>query len=144
MTTKAQLEARLKTLENLLTIAYNEGHLSTELKLATEKALGIAPPKPFDLKVFAKEVDLVTRTVKSMDTNSVFGRFKVFIDPVYKAGFAEKMDKQLFFMRLWKAHQEGLLRLSRADMTPAMNAQLVRDSELQVNEFATFHFIDLE
>ncbi len=53
------------------------------------------------------------------------------------------MSEDEFKAKLVEAHRSGLLRLSRADLTPAMAPEVVADSEVPYLN-AVFHFVDLE
>lgn len=64
-----------------------------------------------------------------------FGRYKVFI--------AELDLGRTGVELLLEAHRSGLLRLSRADLVPAMDSALVAKSEVSYLN-ACFHFVDLE
>jgi len=75
------------------------------------------------------------------------GRFgdRCFIRAVYDAlpprwMYLEYTD---FQARLLEANRYGLLRLSRADLTPAMDAALVEASETRGFGEAVFHFVEL-
>lgn len=97
-----------------------------------------------DLSGFASRVKDVAR---GMNDDNRFGRFKVFIAPIWQrmraASSLEPMSEGDFKEKLVAAHRAGFLRLTRADLTPAMAPQLVAASEVPYLN-AVFHFVDLE
>jgi hypothetical protein len=99
-------------------------------------------PKPFDLDSFATAVKELARA-----SDERFGRHKVFIAPVWERARANATLRELseseFKAKLIDAHRAGLLRLSRADLTPAMSREMVAASEVPYLN-AVFHFVDLE
>jgi hypothetical protein len=80
-------------------------------------------------------------------TDGRFGRHKVFIAPIWERARSVvpfcRMSESEFKARLVEAHRAGLLRLSRADLTPAMAPELVAASEAPYLN-GVFHFVDLE
>jgi hypothetical protein len=73
-----------------------------------------------------------------------FGDHKAFIASVFET-YKNKHDGQdwdRFGRRLLEAHLRGALRLARADLVPAMDRQLIDQSELTY-ENATFHFLEV-
>ena len=103
----------------------------------------VRSPEPLSLAAFAAAVKEVAREA----TDGRFGRHKVFIAPVWERGRRHPMlasiQERDFKSKLIEAHQADLLRLSRADLTPAMDPNVVRDSEIAYLN-AVFHFVDLE
>lgn len=97
------------------------------------------------------ELDRFASTVKEiardMSDDGRFGRFKVFIAPIWtrarSAPLFARMSEADFKGKLVAAHRAGLLRLTRADLTPAMRRELVAASEVPYLN-AAFHFVDLE
>jgi hypothetical protein len=98
-------------------------------------------PKKIGLDDFASTVKEAARTT----AEGRFGRFKVFIAPVWDRARAElaPMKEDEFKAKLVEAHRAGLLHLTRADLTPAMPAEVVAASEVPYLN-AVFHFVDLE
>lgn len=96
-----------------------------------------------DLLGFAAAVKDVAREA----ADGRFGRHKVFIGPIWRRARAispfSRMEEAEFKARLVDAHRAGLLRLSRADLTPAMAPELVAASEAPYLN-GVFHFVDLE
>jgi hypothetical protein len=74
-----------------------------------------------------------------------FGNNKVFISSVYQLCQQElgvpRMTLPEFKVRLVEANRQGLLQLSRADLVQAMDPVLVRESEADLGDGVTFHFI---
>lgn len=95
-----------------------------------------------DLRTFADVVKAAALEVPA----ARFGRHKVFIGPIWnrlRENARLEMKEGEFKAKLVEAHRAGLLRLSRADLTPAMGADLVSASEVSYLN-AVFHFVDLE
>lgn len=102
-----------------------------------------APDDRVSLSAFADVVKTAAQSV----TDGRFGRHKVFIAPVWSCLRDSKtfapMNEGEFKAKLVEAHRAGHLRLSRADLTPAMAPELVAASEVAYLN-AVFHFLDLE
>lgn len=108
----------------------------------------LTPPAPataketssFDLDVFASTVKEVAR-----ESEERFGRNKVFIAPIWERARVRfrSLSETEFKTKLVDAHRAGLLRLCRADLTPAMSREMVVASEVSYLN-AVFHFVDLE
>lgn len=88
------------------------------------------------LKDFALAVLDRARRVP-IDSPYRFGRHKVFLSEL---GLTKHVTRLL-----WKAHQRGYLRLSRADLVPAMSQSIVRESEIHVGPEgrAVFHLVEV-
>lgn len=101
-----------------------------------------ANASPSDLDSFASTVKELAR-----ESEERFGRSKVFIAPIWERARAqasfESLSEHDFKSKLIDAHRAGLLRLSRADLTPAMSREMVAASEVPYLN-AVFHFVDLE
>jgi hypothetical protein len=103
------------------------------------------PPEPqpaeFDLPTFAATVTALARGC----TTGRFGPTKVFISSAYHLSQQEaafpRMTLREFKDRLVEANRQGLLRLSRADLVQAMDPALVGESEADLRDGVTFHFI---
>lgn len=67
-------------------------------------------------------VEMVKASGRLLDSSERFGRYKVFIAslPIPKG-----MTEKEFRDALVTAHREGHLRLSRADLVPAMDQEMV-------------------
>lgn len=93
-----------------------------------------------DLATFASRVKATASTC----TTGRYGNNKVFIAHVWTALQSDpdfqKMSLHAFKDRLAQANNARLLDLSRADLVQAMNADDVRQSEVQYLS-ATFHFV---
>jgi hypothetical protein len=93
-----------------------------------------------DLPAFARAVAAAARDCPT----GRFGDNKVFINHVWKtfqnATGQRRLDLPAFKQRLIEANREGLVRLSRADLLAAMNADDVRESEIRYLN-ADFHFV---
>ena len=96
-----------------------------------------------ELRAFANDV----KSAAVEATDGRFGRHKVFIGPIWErmrdARRGAAMNEDAFKEKLVEAHRAGLIRLSRADLTPAMAPELVSASEVSYLN-AVFHFVDLE
>lgn len=99
------------------------------------------PESGTDLQSFATRVQEIARA----SADGRFGRHKVFIAPIWNRarGRFQSMNEHEFKSKLIDAHRAGLLRLSRADLTPAMAPDVVAASEVPYLN-AVFHFVDLE
>lgn len=111
--------------------------------------LGSPPPKK-TIKEAPSELDAFATVVKELARANVegrFGRHKVFIAPLWARARTEatlgRLSETEFKAKLVDAHRAGLLRLSRADLTPAMAPEIVAASEVPYLN-AVFHFVDLE
>lgn len=147
--TKAALQARVEQLETALkaldkahvaATGPDRGHYNEAMKLVNA-ALGRSEPKPFDLKIFAEEIKSVANSLYSENR---FGRYKVFIAPVWTKAFSSTMTREEFDAAIISAHRNGFLHLCRADLVPAMDPRKVLESEVTYLGLATFHFVDLE
>ncbi len=102
-----------------------------------------AETAPFDLAAFAGTVQAVARHCP----HGWFGTNKVFISHVWRATSQEPGFPQMtlaeFKARLTEANNQGLLRLSRADLVEAMNPADVQESETPYLN-AVFHFVLVE
>ncbi len=82
----------------------------------------------------------VLEAAKKADSKYRFGRFKVFVSCLEPSKVTKAM--------LLEAHRAGLLSLARADLTPAMDLDEVKASEvswmMDGRQVACFHFINLE
>lgn len=87
-------------------------------------------------KPTATNIDRVARETIS------FGRWKAFVDDVYRAR-DWGMTRADFDRHLVALHRGGQIRLARADLTPAMDLDKVRASEVPYMN-AMFHFVDTE
>jgi hypothetical protein len=98
---------------------------------------------PLPLDRFAAIVRGLARDERS----ARFGRDKVFISSLWErareVAELQTLDEASFKARLIDAHRDGLLRLSRADLTSAMSPSMVRDSEVPYLN-AVFHFVNDE
>ncbi|MBX3226498.1 MAG: hypothetical protein KIT84_32445 [Labilithrix sp.] len=101
-----------------------------------------AAPEGDELHSFASAVKEIARATED---DGRFGRHKVFIAPIWRRARASfrSMDEGQFKAKLVDAHRAGLLRLARADLTPAMAPDVVEASEVPYLN-AVFHFVDLE
>jgi hypothetical protein len=109
---------------------------------AAERELpGGSQPSDFDLAAFAATVAALARNCST----GRFGNNKVFISSVYQLCQQElgvpRMTLPEFKVRLVEANRQGLLQLSRADLVQAMDPVLVRESEADLGDGVTFHFI---
>lgn len=111
--------------------------------------LGGAPKKKVKLEA-PSELETFASVVKELARENVdgrFGRHKVFIAPLWARACKEaslgRLSESEFKAKLVDAHRAGLLRLSRADLTPAMAPEVVAASEVPYLN-AVFHFVDLE
>lgn len=106
------------------------------LRLSAEKT------KPLvDLNTFADRVLKVAARCR----DGWFGSQKLFIAPLwtqFRKAHPE-IEETEFRNKLLEAHRQGLLRLARADLIPAMDPELVAASELQYWG-AAFHFLSLD
>jgi hypothetical protein len=104
---------------------------------------GRQPDSGEDLEAFASSVREIARATD----DGRFGRHKVFIAPIWNRvrtrSVFRSMNEDEFKAKLVDAHRAGLLRLSRADLTPAMARDVVEASEVSYLN-AVFHFVDLE
>jgi flagellar biosynthesis GTPase FlhF len=111
-------------------------------KKASKKKARRAAPR-------ASYADQLARIKKAMRSPAArkFGPNKVFIasvweqlrtDRLFRAGGRRGFDELLL-----RAHQDGDLRMARADLVSAMNRKDVDDSEI-AHLNATFHFLDLD
>lgn len=112
--------------------------------VATDRLTGVQEEtEPFDLPAFAATARAAARACPT----GRFGDNKVFISHAWRQLESEprfpvrSLDE--FKRRLVEANQAGLLRLSRADLVQAMNADDVRLSEAEYIG-SVFHFILLE
>ena len=78
---------------------------------------------------FAEVVLKAARVTQSQGGEGCFGRSKVFISAIWNTGIGWDMTESEFKANLVESHRYGFLRLSRADLTPAMDPELVRRSE---------------
>jgi len=115
---------------------------SARLARLPKKTPAAAPEVP--LEDFAASVKSAARDVFGAGR---FGRDKVFIAAVWRAArrsgrIGKRLTLDAFKGELWRAHREGLLELSRADLTSAMPPGLVQESELRTHGgLAHFHFV---
>jgi hypothetical protein len=102
------------------------------------------PAEPLDLPTFAATVLALAGGSPPQDR---FHDNKVFIAALWRASQREPNFPRLtlteFKQYLVEANSKHLLHLSRADLVPAMDSQLVADSETS-HLNATFHFVLLE
>lgn len=112
--------------------------------------LGSPPPPKKTVAKAPSELDAFATVVKELARENVegrFGRHKVFIAPLWARARTEAtlggLSETEFKAKLVDAHRAGLLRLSRADLTPAMTPEIVAASEVPYLN-AVFHFVDLE
>jgi hypothetical protein len=102
------------------------------------------PTVPFELAGFAAAVRALAERSPPADR---FHDNKVFIAALWRASRRESGLLQFslpeFKQRLIEANSHNLLHLSRADLVPAMDPQLVAESETKYLN-ATFHFVLLE
>lgn len=98
-------------------------------------------PKPLELTAFARAVQEAARR----SPTGWFGDNKVFIWHVWEQWRrrAPDTDITVFKERLVQAHQQGLLRLSRADLVDGLNPSDLAASETRYLT-ATFHYIRIE
>lgn len=153
--TKAALQARVEQLETALK-ALDQSHVAAtgpdrvhynEAMKLVDAALGRSEPRKFnpasrsELTIFAEEVKTVAN---SLFSENRFGRYKVFIAPIWTKAFSSTMTREEFDAALISAHRNGFLHLCRADLVPAMDPRKVRESEVTYLGLATFHFVNLE
>ncbi|WP_375757137.1 hypothetical protein [Corallococcus exercitus] len=101
---------------------------------SAEAARVEAPPS--DTASFARRVLAVARALPT----GRFGDNKVFISHVWKAMQPEWSSRDAFDSALLSANRQRHLSLSRADVTSAMSASDVNESEVRAYG-ATFHFV---
>lgn len=102
------------------------------------------PAAPPTLEAFATAVrSAAARAAQTSD--ATFGWRKVFIAPVWdamkNAPEAAGLDLAGFKRRLLDAHRAGLVVLSRADLTHAMDPEMVARSDVRT-DFASYNFIE--
>lgn len=96
--------------------------------------------RPSETQLFAEWVSRMVTAPEGIDS---FGDDKFFISSVYEeGGFDDEMTLNEFKKKLLVAHREGLVVLSRADLTSAMDPALVRASEINDPLGAEYHFIN--
>lgn len=84
----------------------------------------------------------IKSAAKHPATKTYYGEL-AFIGSI-KAEFFPRTDRATFEAMLLAAHQEGLLRLQRADLVGAMDSKLVESSEVTLRSQwgkADFHFV---
>lgn len=89
--------------------------------------------------------EMVIHASKRVPNDLRFGRYKVFIDHVWKTCPFDlrMMTNEDFKDMLMACHRERLLTLSRADLVQAMDPLVVKASESRYMN-AEFHFVNLE
>jgi len=133
-----------KELRDAVTRGWVDRHLQAESDGASAHeipaALAAEPQVEFDLPTFAAHV----KAAAGACTTGRYGSNKVFIAHVWAAlqsdPVFQNMSLAAFKDRLTQANNARLLDLSRADLVQAMNADDVRESEVQYLS-ATFHFV---
>jgi hypothetical protein len=153
--TKAALQTRVQQLEIALK-ALDKAHVAAtgpdrvhynEAMKLVDAALGRPEPRKFspvlrsELAIFAEEVKTIANSLYSENR---FGRYKVFIAPIWTKAFSSTMTREEFDAAIISAHRNGFLHLCRADLVPAMDPRKVLESEVTYLGLATFHFVDLE
>jgi hypothetical protein len=142
--TKASLVKQLPLFETGLTVASAEAVRRKVVRDWLGGAPVSSPGEPFDLSAFAATVRALAADSRPQDR---FHLNKVFIAALWRASQREPSLQHFslaeFKQRLIEANLQNLLHLSRADLVPAMDPQLVADSET-VYLNATFHFVLLE
>lgn len=103
-----------------------------------------AADEPGDLRTFA---DHTLAAARSVPEGGRFGEHKVFVSRAWDAflarGNGAVKDLATFKERLVRANQQGLLRLSRADLVEVMDPADLARSEIQ-SLGATFHFVRVD
>lgn len=103
-----------------------------------------APTTPPTLEAFAAAVRTAAARAAAVP-GATFGWRKVFIAPVWdairEAPAAAGLDLAAFKRRLLEAHRAGLVVLSRADLTHAMDPDMVARSDVRT-DFASYNFIE--
>jgi hypothetical protein len=111
-----------------------------------------APKTSADLATAIKDVlpSLGDKQTSPTESGPRWGPTKYFLNHVYDSLKARHpdLDRATFNQLVWKAHQEGLVRLSRADMVQYMNFHDLKKSEIELKSpsgyvMGSFHFVEL-
>jgi hypothetical protein len=121
---------------------YLDGALVRVARFASALRTAAKSEGPLTLERFAREVKAIGREIHGPGR---FGRSHVFISSLWDKAQRDprlaRFGEYGFKQELVSAHRAGLLSLSRADLTSAMNPDKVRASEVPYLN-ATFHFLD--